>query len=1235
MIKYSDLVQFEPIESVIQLIDANDSDRAFHLLDTYVISDRMAEQLNELIINQLQFERAADNKGLLIVGNYGTGKSHLMSVISTIAEYEGASNHIQNNSVAEKAREVQGKFKVIRLEIGSVGTSLRDILCNSIEDGLQSMGVEYTFPQFNQITNNKDALEEMMGLFNEKYPNQGLLVIVDELLDYLRGRREQELTLDLGFLREIGEVCSKTRLRFIAGIQEMLFNNPRFSYVSEPLQRVKERFEQVRIIREDIAHVVSQRLLKKSDEQKAIIRKHLSKFTTLYHRLSEDMETFVDLFPIHPSYLTAFEKVNNIEKRVALKTISIEMNRIINNELSEEEPGLISYDSYWRFIEEDPSYKAIPEVAEVLDKAKILKDRVQNAYTKRIYKPMALRIVNALAVYRLSTADIYHNVGLTAEELRDDLFLDLSGNNNMLLEEEDPADFLKSTIDVATKEIQKTVSFQYISTNDSNGQYYLDLKKDIDIDSLITQRAETIEEDKLDRYYFHILQKVITLDDNTYVSGYKIWRHDLPWDSHRVRRHGYLFFGAPNERSTAQPERDFYIYMLRPYLKTTFKDEHRADEIFFELNRADGRFEQLLKLYAAADDLKTDATSATKSLYQRKLDSYFKELSKWLNESFVHSFDITYKGKKQTVLEFGLFLPTNETIREIMDIVSEGLLTDWFEEKYEGYPVFRDIKDGYLSKANMETYVKDALQCFVGRETRQGLAILNGLVLLDNMNKVTTKNSGYAKWINSLLDSKGHGQVLNYQELIETKIVNKVPDIQYTNKFKLEPELLIVLMGAMISTGDIEVTIENKIYNASNLHEYVQLPLTKLTYFSNVKKPTDIPYQELNALLDLLNISLPNYEEENLKHAIVKLAEKVNDHINDIFLVMQYVKEGFPMWDGTLLTNAERQEYLTSLNLFKEFCETIKRYNTPAKMRNYKSSVEVIQRQEEALKQLDYFKDLHQSLEESKVLASYIQLAQSTIGLQSDWSNRATHALDELSYALKGQKNHTAELQSLVALKHEYIKLYMEKHDFSRLNATENNMKKQLLASSELKALKELGRYISILPMEQIQSWERSLGSLKECYAVTSETLQHSPLCNNCKYRLSELKMSEKAMLKTLEAQLPDIYESWIDTVLTSLNDASVKENIELLQPEQKGIVKEFIATKQLSVPLDIRLAQAINDLLKGFNKVEISMADLEQMMANGSPLTVEELRNRFEQLLKQTVGMGPTNQIRITLTKE
>ena len=86
IMKYGDLIQFEPIESVVQLRDADEAAAARQLVQTYVISEEMAEKLVNLVIPQLQFEQPMDNKGLLVVGNYGTGKSHLMSVISALAE---------------------------------------------------------------------------------------------------------------------------------------------------------------------------------------------------------------------------------------------------------------------------------------------------------------------------------------------------------------------------------------------------------------------------------------------------------------------------------------------------------------------------------------------------------------------------------------------------------------------------------------------------------------------------------------------------------------------------------------------------------------------------------------------------------------------------------------------------------------------------------------------------------------------------------------------------------------------------------------------------------------------------------------------------------------------------------------------------------------------------------------------------------------------------------------------
>ncbi len=117
--KYGELIQFDPIESVVQLRTADEEQIARTLVATYVISTEMAERLTGLVIPQLRFDLSADNKGILIVGNYGTGKSHLMSVLSAIAEHAGLAAALTHPQVAEAAQVMAGRFKVVRVEIGS------------------------------------------------------------------------------------------------------------------------------------------------------------------------------------------------------------------------------------------------------------------------------------------------------------------------------------------------------------------------------------------------------------------------------------------------------------------------------------------------------------------------------------------------------------------------------------------------------------------------------------------------------------------------------------------------------------------------------------------------------------------------------------------------------------------------------------------------------------------------------------------------------------------------------------------------------------------------------------------------------------------------------------------------------------------------------------------------------------------------------------------------------------
>ena len=390
---YRDLIQFEPIETVVQLRDADHESAAHRLVATYVVSDEMAEKLAAVLIPQLQFDEPADNKGFLVVGNDGTGKSHLMSVISAVAERGELRDALTNEDLVAAARRIAGRFKVARTELGATTMDFREFVCSQLEEALATWGVEYQFPSRDTIPNHKRAFEEMMAAFHRQYPDQGLLLVVDELLDYLKARRDQELVLDLNFLREVGE-------------------------------------------------------------QQAQIRDYLSPFTKFYGNMNERLDEFVRLFPVHPDFIDTFERITVIEKREVLKALSVAMKRIIDRELPSDSPGLIAYDAYWGTLRENPAFRADPKIKAVIDCSQVLEARIRQAFARPAYRPVALRIIHGLSVHRLTHQDIHAPLGATPEELRDGLCLYQAGIEDLGGE---PADDLLTQVETVVREIRRTV----------------------------------------------------------------------------------------------------------------------------------------------------------------------------------------------------------------------------------------------------------------------------------------------------------------------------------------------------------------------------------------------------------------------------------------------------------------------------------------------------------------------------------------------------------------------------------------------------------------------------------------------------------------------------------------------------------------------------------------------------------------------------------------------------------
>lgn len=1240
--RYGDLIQFEPIESVIQLLDANRPAEAKKLVGTYVISDDMADRIAKQMIPQLSFDEAVDHKGVLVVGNYGTGKSHLMSVLSLVAEDAAYVPMIRHPKVADAAAAIAGKFKVHRIEISSQ-MSLRDIITQQLEVFLEKQGVNYSFPPADKVINNKSAFEEMMSAFAEVHPNHGVLLVVDEFLEYLRSRRDHDLVLDLSFLREIGEVTKHLRFRFVAGVQEAIFDSSRFQHVADSLRRVKDRFTQILLARQDVSFVVAERLLKKSADQQDKIRNYLTPFAKFYGSMNERMDDYVRLFPVHPDYIGTFERLVFTEKRGALVTLRDQIQAILGAEVPEDRPGLIGYDKFWETVTSNSVLRSDPNIGPVLKVSDVLSERVKKAFTRPAYRPMAERIIDGLSVHRLTTGgDIYVPIGPTAEELRDTLCLFQPGVGDMGGE---PAADLLAIVQTVLRETLKTVNGQFISKASDTEQYYLDLKKDVDYDAQIEKRAEALSDDALDRAYYRAITDFMIErpDETAYVPGHQIWQYQIEWQDRRVERNGYLFFGAPNDRPTAQPERDFYIYFIQPFEPPRYRDDNKADEVFFRLKGLDDTIKRHLAYFAAAQDLASTASGGAKSVYLDKAKDALRDMSKWLQEKQMTAYEVTYQGKSKTLQEWtkGISLRDKARLgpeerinfRDVVNIISGLALNSRFAEDAPEYPTFSVL----VTEANRRQLVGNAMRALAGgTRTKDAVAVLDALEMLDG-DRIDPARSRYGQEVLTRLKAKGHGQVLNRSELLSGDA-----DAEYFApiKFRLEADLLATVLGGLVYSGDIVLAITGDKIDSGKIVSLTERPLDELKQFKHVEAPKEINVAVLRLLFELLALSpgLAQLASQGKDEPVVQMLDAVGGLVKRVLHTTTDMQNRLSFWGQSLLREEELHDWRTRLDGLKAFTESLQPYNTVGKLKNLRITAEEIEAQKKNLDVLASVEAMLDLVNELGSTAAYLSQAEMVLSADHAWVKQAQSTRKDVLEKLAADRTgkHAAEhRQALAQLKKAYTTAYIGLHSKARLGVSEEKTKTALRKDPRLVAMRTLAG-ISLMPTSQLTGYEDKLDKLKSCAALVEADLAAGPVCPHCGFRPANEQgdlLPAANILKQLDDELDRLLENWVQTLVENLEDPIIQSNFELLKDSSRKIVTGFAESKSLPDFVTPEFVAAVQEALSGLEKINVTGDDVKTaLLQGGSPATPDDLRKRFEAFLNDRCKGKDTTKLRFVV---
>lgn len=1225
--KYSELINFNPIETVIELKSAADKEKAKNLVETYVMSDEMADKLNYGLLSQLQLDEVVDNKGVLIVGNYGTGKSHLMSLVSAVANNEEYVKYIRNKKFAEHIKPIAGRFEVLRIETGAVDTSLRNIIINEIEEDLSKRGINYKFPDSSTLTNHKTALSEMMSAFESKYNDKGYLIVIDELLDYLKTRKEQQIMLDLGFLRELGEFIKSSRFRLICGVQEQLFDNPTFSFVSDTMSKIKDRFEQLIIRKEDTAYVVTERILNKTPEQKAKIREHILPFCPLYSEMSERINEYIELYPIHPAYIDVFNKVYIAENRHVLKTISMTVKEMLDKDVPENASGIISYDSYWSFIKDNYVRRSENDIREVMDKSAVLEEKIAKTFPKPQYKNIALQIIYGLSVHRLTTGGIDVRLGLTAENLKDELCLYIENLPEM------DSEFLLSIVKVVLKDIMILVSGQFIEYNKDNEQYFLNLKWVLNYDAKIEEQVNFMEDESLNKYYYSIVYDILEWNEDKAVPNYEIYEYQLNWDSHNVFRRGYLFLGLPTERSTAQPPRDYYMYILPPYGILEYEDEKKDDEVFFSLHY-DEDFNKNMRLFAAAKELQISAADQnTKKIYSDKSRDYEKKLKTWLNENKNTCYDVIHKGIKKQLIQLTHGANRNDNYKDTIDKAASICLEEHFNKLYPSFPVFKTK----VTKNNNAEIINRAIKYFAGQKTSDSKAFLESFNLIDN-NKITVDNSKYAMHLVKRLDKLPKQGVINRSDLL----IEKSEEL-LDNEFNINNEYYIVVLLALVHTGHANLVLKDITITASNMDRLINMGNMDIYEFKYLTKPKDASVAELKRLLKILG--LPEgmvVNNKELEKGLDKILTKTGEVAEQSIKYKTYLNSEPTLWGELLFPEHIKRAYETKISfVLYEFSNFKSRYNTVAKLNNLNLTMEQLDEIEEGIKCINVIKEYEKFKLNADTMVSYISNVENSIVPESiadnisDAKDKFFELRDNIKADLDGEKAARELHNALTPIKQEYVDYYFDKHTKARLGPNDSKRKGKIINSNTLSNLKKLTEIKGIFQENKLRNFEQELSELQVCFELTTNDLQKNHICNKCKFTLSKDSPTVVGKLEYIEENLEKLLEEWTGTLLSALDDPLTKENKLLLRKDQQNIINEFVKNKQLPTNVDTFFTAAFNTLFGRLDKVDIDMWELMSEIQYLGPSTVEDLKSKLNKYIDRQVKGKDLNKVRLIITSK
>jgi hypothetical protein len=1206
-----DLIHFEDVTDVIQLRRTGDEE---DIVSKYVVSDALREHLLYM------FEQMSSDthRSFNVIGNYGTGKSHFLKFVAVMLEHPELREEISDPAVRRAAQAFPRRFAVVKFECPAAKeVPLRRIFYDEVQDQLDARyDVDVDDVDLEKDYDNKKNVRRIVSEIKAEDPTLGLVVIVDEISDFLKQKDRSDMTYDINFLRELGEVSQDSDFIYLGAMQEHVFTNPKYVEQAANIARVAERFTDITITKEDIARVLSQRVVRKTANQRTELEMLLEAHEQFFTNLTAEMETYLDLFPIHPYVIQVFEDLPYFEQRGIINFASDNVKAI----LAEEAPAFITYDRVYDQIDQIHEIRNLPEVAKVIRVVESLATKVDLLDAR--LRPDARKIIKALAVLKMLGGQEMR--GASAQELANTLFI-LPPTRTFF----DP-DLARDNIERIIKNLIKAANGQFLTVHE--GTYYLDVEKTVDFDVLIEKKIDALKDNTEDFAvrFRRLMEEELDLNESErIVKGVSVYDDTATWKSRKSFRTGYLIIGKESDVPPLPP-RDFTLILHSPFADHNPRQTVQ-NQVIVGAALSDPLMHKLQRIEAAAQLARAGEHRKTfKSIAGREAGEFKDSYLKWLiQEGYV-----VHGGVKRDIKE----VPAGRygTLQDLLDHLKTHFLEDYFKEQYPQYPTMRRL----LSARNINSEMHQAI-----------LALDKGTLFgLDRNAQSYLESLGV--WKDGHFDARGSDIASRVLDIVaandEEGKLTPVDDVLTDLAAKplgLQPELGYLLLAALLYNGEIVfVRHGGKRLYASDFRDFFKQGMAALDEIRYVEREADMPVGLLVRLFEALDLQPGLVRDKASRAAAVKsLHTRALGLKDDLDVVRRGMSECLtdPLPDLPWGQIRAEQQRLAPFREQVESFEDVTKVTDLGRLQLTEDTPAEVREGLERLSSLkgfveDYLDDIRPELKYIGLVADgYKELEQ--VGAGGVGELRRIEAdcraiIADFRKLMKPDQRRPLK-GKFAQYRDRYKKLYYALHEETVGHK---------VPWADLAALTSQPRYRSLSRLKTLpffSSVEFDTLALKaqelrgyRCVEFNVDDLDTYPVCPHCSFPRNHQNLADAGVAGQIHAMnqaVSSLWGKWERQLFDEL--AKLDDKLALLSSKEQALIQGLMADGHLPNDVGPELLRALSNLGADLQVVELSLeAFRSALLAESSVLTVDEFDQAVERFKDKLLKTTEADLVRI-----